>query len=217
MGKNGLTPIQNLIFQEVIGDDFLRSQFYFTGGTALKAFHLNHRESEDLDFFSEKKFDPRIIVSKMHIWSLKHRFKPHVRQIETVNIFTLEFPKGEKLKIDFVYHPHKRLQKGLTYENFAIDSKMDIAVNKALTIMQRSAAKDFVDLYYLLNDFTVWDLISGVYSKYNIEIDPFVLGSDFTKMKEFKTLPKMLKPLSLKQLQIFFIQKSQELARASVK
>lgn len=30
--------------------------FYLTGGTALSAYYLNHRISDDLDFFSEQEF-----------------------------------------------------------------------------------------------------------------------------------------------------------------
>lgn len=32
-------------------------QFFLTGGTALSAFYLGHRESRDLDFFTLEKFD----------------------------------------------------------------------------------------------------------------------------------------------------------------
>lgn len=47
------TPIQRIIFDEFSKNSKLRKQFYFTGGTALSAIYLHHRESEDLDFFSE--------------------------------------------------------------------------------------------------------------------------------------------------------------------
>ena len=36
------------------------SAFYLSGGTGL-ALQLGHRESEDLDFFSEIEFDPQSI------------------------------------------------------------------------------------------------------------------------------------------------------------
>jgi len=35
--------------------------FYLTGGTALAEFYLEHRFSEDLDFFSEREFDPQSV------------------------------------------------------------------------------------------------------------------------------------------------------------
>ena len=34
------------------------SKFYLTGGTALSAYYLQHRISDDLDFFSGEEIDP---------------------------------------------------------------------------------------------------------------------------------------------------------------
>lgn len=54
-----LTALQSNFLREF----FDRTQeFYLTGGTALSAFYLQHRLSEDLDFFTnndvaEKEFD----------------------------------------------------------------------------------------------------------------------------------------------------------------
>ena len=39
--------------------DFLHN-FYLSGGTAL-SLQLGHRESEDLDFFSQKSFNPELL------------------------------------------------------------------------------------------------------------------------------------------------------------
>ena len=41
-------------FQKVA---FLKDNFYLTRGTALAAFYLKHRYSEDLDFFTEHEID----------------------------------------------------------------------------------------------------------------------------------------------------------------
>ena len=38
-------------------NNFLVKKFYLTGGTALAAFYLYHRYSEDIDFFSEEEVD----------------------------------------------------------------------------------------------------------------------------------------------------------------
>jgi predicted nucleotidyltransferase component of viral defense system len=38
--------------------------FYLTGGTALAAYYLRHRLSEDLDFFAEKEFELKNNVLK---------------------------------------------------------------------------------------------------------------------------------------------------------
>jgi len=46
-----LTPLQNSFLNEFFE---LTSDFYLTGGTALSAFYLLHRYSEDLDLFADK-------------------------------------------------------------------------------------------------------------------------------------------------------------------
>lgn len=57
MGKVNLTLKQRIIFDEFRKSNYLKENFYFTGGTALSAVYLQHRESEDLDFFSGEKFE----------------------------------------------------------------------------------------------------------------------------------------------------------------
>ena len=46
-----LTPFQSA-FLKAFSQSPLNDRFYLTGGTALAAFYLQHRLSEDLDFFT---------------------------------------------------------------------------------------------------------------------------------------------------------------------
>src|SRR3989338_1124745 len=57
MKNDILTKNQIAVLERVGGNKLLTKNFYLTGGTALTAFYLRHRYSEDLDFFSEKEFD----------------------------------------------------------------------------------------------------------------------------------------------------------------
>jgi len=92
----------------------------------------------------------------------------------------------------------------------------EIAVNKLLTVTQRSTVKDFVDLYFLLDKFTIWDLIGGVRIKFRMELEPYILASNFLKVEDFDFLPKMILPLTLEELKIFFRQKAKEMGLQSV-
>jgi len=132
-------------------------------------------------------------------WSKKHSFTFETQFVEPTHVYILNFEDGQKLKIDFAYYPHKMLDKRKRLGKLEVDSKLDIAENKTLLISgQRVEVKDFVDLYFLLQEFTVWDLIEDVRIKFNARIEPFVLASDFTTPEEFEFLPKMLKPCLLK-------------------
>ena len=112
-----LTKEQKIILDVVKQNNFLRSSFYFTGGTALSAFYLCHRYSEDLDFFSPKKFDNQVILTLMEEWGNKLKFSLQARFVEVVYIFNLIFENKASLKIDFSYYPHKRLEKGKVMDN----------------------------------------------------------------------------------------------------
>lgn len=214
MGKIQLfTKEQQLIIDQVGKSDYLSSRFYFTGGTALSYFYIQHRFSEDLDFFSEEKLDTQNILSFIEQWAKKDNFTFTSQLKEVVYIFNLTFPNKVNLKVDFGYYPYKRIEKGAMYQRLSVDSLLDIATNKLTAINQRRQVRDFVDLYFLLKDnFTIWDLIEGARVKFNMEIEPFILGADLFEVDQFNFLPRMIKPLTLEELKLFFRNKAKELA-----
>ncbi len=217
MGKISLiTKEQQSILDEVKQNDSLTSQFYFTGGTALSVVYFQHRYSEDLDFFSSTKFEQQQVFAYIEEWSKNHHFTFTARFVEVVYIFHLTFPNKIPLKVDFGYYPYKRVEKGTKIDALEVDSLTDIAVNKLFTISQRSEVKDFVDLYFLLQKFSLWDLVYGVKVKFNISIEPFLLSADLLKVEDFDYLPKMIKPLTLKTLKEFFREKAKEIGRKSI-
>jgi len=170
-----------------------------------------------LDFFSEKKPSFDLVLREVNAWSKKLNFT-FTRQLkEVVDIYILNFNNGKTLKLDFGYYPYIRVEKGALYKEIMIDSLLDIAINKLATVNQRSSAKDFVDLYYLLDTFTMWDLIEGVKMKFRMKLDPWILGSDLAyAVNNFHTLPKMILPLTLVELKKFFHEKAKELGMKSV-
>ncbi len=49
MGKiQFISREQKIILDEIDKEEYLSSNFYFTGGTALSSFYLHHRYSDDL-------------------------------------------------------------------------------------------------------------------------------------------------------------------------
>ncbi len=211
------TPKQQVIFDEFKKSTFLRKNFYFTGGTALSAIYLHHRLSDDLDFFSTEKFDILPITNLLSEWAEKLNFKTTLEDKEVVKIFNLEFQDGEKLKVDFGYYPYKRLKKDELISSVEVDSLLDIAVNKLQTIRQRREVKDFVDLYFLVQTFTLWDLMEGTRVKFRMEINPYLVAIDFLKVEGFENLPVMLKPLTLDQLKDFYKDLAKKLGMSVVK
>lgn len=216
MGTITFTKIQKKVFDSVVQHPSLPKTFYFTGGTALSAVYLHHRESEDLDFFSEKDFENEPILDVMKTVSSSFGLPYRFTQKYHSRIFELVKQDNLLIKIDFVYQPYKRLKSGLAIREFPVDSLLDIATNKLLTVNQRDEVKDFVDLYFLLKKFTIWDLFYAVKEKYGMELDIILTASDLLKINNFDYLPRMIKPLTLDKLKLFFREKAKELGRKSI-
>lgn len=200
----GLTKEQKIILKEVGNDKSLSSGFYFSGGTALSAVYLHHRVSEDLDFFTEQPFDQLFILNKINHWAKKYALEISPQVIENIFIYNLMFPNGVTLKTDFCYYPYKRLKESQEINGVKVDSLEDIAINKLVVVSQRTEVKDFVDLYFLLKQFTVWNLLEGSRKKFGIKFDLLNLAADFLKIEDFEFLPKMSIPLELGELKNFY-------------
>lgn len=102
------------------------------------------------------------------------------------------------------FYPHPRLKEGMIIDGIKVDSVEDIGANKLHTVLQRTQVKDFVDLYFLLEKYTIWDLLHFAQEKFRMEIDLIWLAASLLKMGSFEYLPKMHKPLTLDQLKSFY-------------
>lgn len=211
-----ITLEQELLLEKFRKDKFLSSNFYFTGGTALSLHYLQHRKSVDLDFFSDHEFNPQVIIDTINAWKKESPFTIDYLVVENTHIFNLIFPNKQATKIDFAFYPYKQVKQGQIIDGIRVDSLMDIAINKLLTVEQRAEVKDFVDLYFLLEDFSIWDLLEGVKVKFKLKIDPFILGSDLLKVESFDYLPEMIKPLTLEGLKLFFQEKAKQMTNRSI-
>ena len=207
------TSIQRLVFNEFSKNKILRERFYFTGGTALSAFYLTHRESEDLDFFSESNFENKLTDKFIEHIAETLKLESRLTQINDTRIYELSKGKRLIIKIDFNTYPYRRLKKGLKFQEVTVDNLFDIATNKLQTIISRTQVKDFVDLYFLLQKFSFWDLLYGVKEKFRMDDDLVLLSSNFLQVKQFDTLPKMLVPLTLKELKDFYMELAKKIGK----
>ena len=207
------TPIQQHFLTTLLGDPYISATFYLTGGTALAACYLNHRQSEDIDLFSTQALDePRVAAA------ISQRIGPIAKTIDYVRIhdrlgYTISFPNNQKLKVDVVSYPYEQLENSeKSYQGLRIDSIADIGVNKLMTISQRTASKDYVDLFFILKKYTMWDLRHGVAHKFKMDIEPLYASSLYSKAEELTDMPIMKKKLTLEALKKFFLKQATTLA-----
>src|SRR3990167_3080194 len=89
--------------------------FYLSGGTGL-ALQIGHRESEDLDFFSQKDFNSELLQKEFANIS-------HLENVQidkgTLNCFV------DNVQIQFLHYPYKLLEEKIDWEGIAVSSVLD--------------------------------------------------------------------------------------------
>lgn len=210
------TEILSLLSKEKL----ITESFYLSGGTALAEFYLQHRLSEDLDFFSEEEFDPVFITSTFKkLQDKAHIVKINYEQSFNRNLFFIEI-KNDTIKIEFTYFPFTRIESKKQFGNLYIDSLIDIAVNKIFTIYQKPRSRDFIDLYCILTQEKTWkvdELIQKAQVKFDNYINPLQLSSQFVKAPVLKDYPNMIKKIDEKEWQVFFMDEAKRLAESKLK
>lgn len=188
------------------------NDFYLTGGTALAAFYLQHRISDDLDFFSYSEFDP-IFIHKISSELKNVLVASQMRFSRLYDRFQFFYQlNDEETKIEFSKYPFRQLNPVNTINGLRVDSEEDIASNKLMTILDRFDPKDFVDLYFLLQKYKLQEIKNKAEKKFNLKIQALLLGSELSKVRRIEVLPKMLKPLTIEELKDFFSEQIKKLS-----
>lgn len=197
-----LTPLERDLMRLLFSDPWFRRHFYLTGGTALAAFHLHHRYSDDLDFFSHG-VELRAIPNLM-----KEAAKGVGQPLEAVQASPgfMRFQVGEGLKVDVVADTEFRVGAPELVGEFMVDSLKNIAVNKVCAILGRLEAKDFVDLYGILKEgrLDIFELLELGREK-DGGLDPFVWASLLGDVTKMGPLPSMIQSMERKDLERFFL------------
>lgn len=168
------------------------SHFYLSGGTALSAYYLHHRVSDDLDFFSFEEPD------SIFLHAFARRLAQHLgvqdTRYETLYDRRQFFycTEKEEWKVEFTHHPFTSLKEAQVQDGIRIDSIRDIAANKLLALTDRFDPKDFVDLYFLLQNTDISGIVTDVEQKFGMKLDPIFLGGELAKVRRVEALPKML-------------------------
>lgn len=195
------------IFSE-IDESYL---FYLTGGTALAAYYLEHRYSRDLDLFTKEEQVIGYIGDRIH--DKVKGGSIETRTIRKLKSFyeILAVKDREECPIHLALDSPFRFEEPKdTLFGVKVDSLIDIATNKLLTLFGRAEPRDFVDVFFLVKEkFLLNELIQKSREK-DPGLDEYYLAIAFHKAKELpdeiEKLPvKMVKPLDIKELKGYFI------------
>lgn len=144
------------LLKQISGDDFF-SEFRLVGGTAL-ALQMGHRNSIDLDFFGERDILEELFVEKLKKFG-------QVQVLKASKNILITIVNG--VKTDFVRYTYPWISDKIMDGEISLASKQDIAAMKLNAISGRGSKKDFIDLYFLLNDFSLKQMIGFYREKYS--------------------------------------------------
>lgn len=128
--------------------------FYLAGGTGL-ALQFGHRDSIDFDFFSEADFDTHALIH-----TLENLFHNHTLSITQHDTNTVSCLVDEAIQLSFLRYSYPLIRPVVQSEFFPLASIEDIGCMKLSAITGRSVEKDYVDLYFILKQISLEDLLA---------------------------------------------------------
>ncbi len=176
-----------------------KNDFYLAGGTAL-ALYFGHRDSIDFDFFSKKDIDTAKLFEEMRDI---FKGKKIIKIQEEKNTLTVLI--DEDIKISFFTYKYNLLKEKRNEDNFLLASIEDIACMKLSAVLSRASNKDYIDLYYILQELDLAKILELFKEKFedtdinlvlkslvyfdDIEIEPIIFKHgkdiDFEEVKAF--------------------------------
>ena len=173
----------------------LLKEFHLAGGTSL-ALQIGHRISVDLDLFTQNDFETNQILE-----FLEDSFNFHLTY-SSKN--TLKGNIGD-VNLDLISHKYPLINKPIQIQEIRLLSIPDIAAMKLNAIAGNGTrSKDFVDIYFILKQFSLSEIINFYKTKYSNRNQLHVVKSlVFFDEISVNDWPNMIieKKLTLKQIE----------------
>lgn len=152
------------------------------GGTAL-ALHIGHRISIDLDFFTNKEFKVEPVISEIRKTGLSFSIIAEGEGYITANI--------DDTKFSLFRYEYPFLDKPSLYRGIRVAGVFDIASMKVIAISQRGTKRDFVDLYFILQDIPFHKLAYHMVRRFGRErINPVHIGKSLVYFSDAECNPE---------------------------
>jgi len=156
------------------------------GGAAL-ALHYGHRTSLDLDLFGSWESQPplELVLSQC---------AEKVTKVGGAD--AMQFFSVDGVKIDCVTYPYEWIAPAVVSDGVRVADIPDIAAMKLAATTNRGTRKDFVDVYFLLQHYSLSQLLDWYAAKYPDGNAYLVLRSlVYFEDAEAEPMPNMLKPV----------------------
>lgn len=179
----------------------LFSDFLLVGGTGL-ALQIGHRHSIDIDLFGKRDLE-EIEISAF----LNKLGKAQVlKKSKNILIYSIN-----GIKVDFVNYSYPWVNAPIVIGNMRLASKEDIGAMKLNAISGRGSKKDFVDLYFLLQEFSLKELFGFFKEKYPDGSEFLVLKSlTYFGDADLDEMPKMANKINWEEVKLKIGQKAKK-------
>ncbi len=188
-----------------------KKEFYLAGGTAL-ALQIGHRDSIDFDFFCEKDFDPQVLLKKIKDIFSAHKVTRIQEERNTLTILV-----NGKVKISFFTYNYPLLQNKVEEKYIDLASIRDIALMKMSAVLSRASYKDYIDLYFILQDYDLAGLINDIPDKFN-DLDANMVLKSLVYFNDVETEPILFLPgqeVDFEIVKKFLVARVREIGRST--
>jgi predicted nucleotidyltransferase component of viral defense system len=183
-----ILPEKQLRLLETLSSQLFITDFYLAGGTCL-ALQIGHRRSIDFDFFIPGDFETSTIINRLA------QIGSYQRDNEEKNTINGSL---NGVRISFFGYRYDIIDDFKTFNKIRLAGLKDIAAMKLEAIAGRGSKKDFIDLYFLLQQYTLEEIFSFHALKYGIG-----LSNQYHHLKslvyfadaETEAMPVMITPL----------------------
>lgn len=213
--KFQLTELQKIILSE-LAKSSLKKTFYWTGGTALAFFYLEHRQSYDIDLFSDKLIDYPSV--KKLVDTISKRTKLDKIEEKKISDRWEFFLKNKtQTRLDFVHYDYQNIASRKNWQGILVDSFEDMLANKTMALIDRNDPKDAFDIYYFLTklNFSPKKLLDLVNKKFKSKFPLSLFWSRcLLGARQFNGLEPLIlsdnNQLLIEKIETFFEKKSAE-------
>lgn len=138
------------------------------GGTAL-ALQLGHRISVDLDFFTGDDFSTESLIQEINKFKLGCQILQEGAGTLTCIV--------NGVKVSVLQYPYPFIETAGRVKGVPVASILDIAAMKVRAITHRGAKREFVDLYFIMQETPFWKVAANMMKRFGMErLTPLLIG-----------------------------------------
>ncbi|MEN8138794.1 MAG: nucleotidyl transferase AbiEii/AbiGii toxin family protein [Bacteroidota bacterium] len=192
--------IETLFLIEELMQEPLLDNFRLVGGTALSLMR-GHRTSDDIDLFTDTDFNQEEIKNLFKTKYSKGRLDIQEYSFGFTFYYT-DYENNHDVKIDVMnFSTDPFLEEYTIIDSIRMATLKDIAAMKLNAVKSRRTKKDFIDIYYLLDDFSLEEMLEFNHQRFVFEeYKDALIGMANISEADSDPMPKMFSEITWKDV-----------------